>query len=176
MKINKLKKVSLIFGSLGTVFCLNCAAMNLPEDSGASSSSETPTVTTEVTERDSQNKDQSASSNTPSVYIPRQIDVSRTLQRESICCFRISRWFLQPLNVIAPLLSSGLVAFGEYYIDDNPRLAKILNGIGLGCSVAQFVTSVLLIKVNDKLEGIDNYMESRGKNNSESGIQMAEQK
>lgn len=135
-----------------------CFAMeNAPADT-SSSSSETPTTT----ERSlNQMTASSTTDQTPSVYIPQHYDVSEMLHRESVCCFRISRYFLQPLNVIAPLFATGFVGVAEYIMDDNPKLAKILNGIGLACNATQFVTSVLLIKINDKQQGIDEYITTR---------------
>ena len=85
------------------------------------------------------------------VYIPQHYDVTDALHREAACCFCTSRWLLQPINVIAPLISSGLIAVGEYMIDSNPSAARWLNGIGLGFSIAQFITSVLLVKVNGEI-------------------------
>lgn len=94
-------------------------------------------------------------------YIPQHTDMTEALHRESICCFYVSRWILQPINVITPLISSGFVATGEYFVHSNPGLAMTLNGVGLGFSIAGFVTSVLLLKVNNKLEKIDQYIGER---------------
>ena len=49
----------------------------------------------------------------------------------------------------------------NYYVKDNPNAAQILNGIGLGFGVVGFISSTLLIKVNTKLENIDNYILSQ---------------
>ena len=102
-----------------------------------------------------------AKTDVPEVYIPHNYDVTEDLNRGSRCCFNTSFWFIQPVAVASPLASSVLVAFGEYYINDNPNVAKILNGIGLGFSVAGFVASTLLIKINNKLKKIDAYIEGQ---------------
>ena len=102
-----------------------------------------------------------SASEATTVYIHQHYDATEALHREAACCFCTSRWILQPINVIAPLVSTGLIAVGEYFIDSDPGRASLLNGIGLGFSVAQFITSVLLLKVNNKLEGIDDYIETR---------------
>lgn len=98
------------------------------------------------------------------VYIPRSVDVSRQLKFESKCCFCTSRWIIQPVMVISSLASVALVGVGEYFISDNPTLATVLNGLGLVCGATSFVSSVLMIKVNNKLVSIDNYFDGAEKN------------
>lgn len=106
---------------------------------------------------------QSIQNNTPqrTGYIPQAYDITPTLVAESRCCFFTSRWILQPINVISPLIATGLVAVGEYYINSNPSTARLLNGIGLGFSLLDFISGVLLLKVDNKLEGIDKAIHQR---------------
>ena len=132
------------------LFSLNCYASEQQSLSPMSQSSNQPMI---VRER--------SGSESHAVYIPQHYDVTDALHREAACCFCTSRWLLQPINVVAPLISSGLIAAGEYMIDSNPTAARWLNGFGLGFSIAQFITSVLLVKVNNKLEGIDDYIDNR---------------
>ena len=157
MRLINFKKAFFAFlFSCSLIF--SCFAMrDAPTE--ASSSSNNPPTTTER----SQNLTVASvtTDQTPSVYIPQHYDVSEMLHRESVCCFRISRYILQPINVIAPLLATGFVGVAEYVMDDDTKLARVLNGIGLICSAAQFVTSVLLIKVNDKQQSIDEYITTR---------------
>lgn len=96
-----------------------------------------------------------------SSYVPHAYDVTPTLIAESRCCFRMSRWILQPVNVVSPLVATGLVAVGEYCIEGYPSTAKILNGIGLGFSILDFISGVLLLKIDNKLEGIDRVIDER---------------
>lgn len=116
--------------------------------------------TTTVTTRPRAGSEASAPSTVP-VYIPQHYDVTAALHREAACCFCTARWVLQPINVVAPLVSTGFIAAGEFLLEKHPDIAAIMNGIGLGFSLAQFITSVLLLKVNNKLEGIDEYIGNR---------------
>ena len=135
---------------LALLFSFNCYASEQQSLSPMSQSSNQPIS---VRER--------SGSESHAVYIPQHYDVTDALHREAACCFCTSRWILQPINVVAPLISSGLIAVGEYMIESNPTAARWFNGIGLGFSIAQFITSVLLVKVNNKLEGIDDYIDNR---------------
>ena len=99
-------------------------------------------------------------------YMPRNLSVANMLKNEATCCFCTARWILQPINIIAPLIAGGLVAAGEYFIKSDPRRAEILNLCGLGFSVADFISGVLLLKVNNKLEGIDDYFDQQLQNNN----------
>ena len=102
-----------------------------------------------------------AQENSVSSYIPREVDVSRFLRLESKCYMVISRCVLQPINVIAPLISTILVAAGNLCQDSNQKASKILGWTGCSLSALEFITSVLLVKVNDKLQGIDDYIENQ---------------
>ncbi|MBR1734739.1 MAG: hypothetical protein IJ730_04750 [Alphaproteobacteria bacterium] len=119
--------------------------------------------TTTVTTRPRAGSEAPTTSNVP-VYIPQHYDVTRALHREAACCFCTARWVLQPINVVAPLISTGFIAAGEFLLEKHPNTAAVMNGIGLGFSIAQFITSVLLLKVNNKLEGIDEYIGNRQRN------------
>ena len=96
-----------------------------------------------------------------SSYMPRHLSVTNLLRTEATCCFCTARWFLQPLNVITPIVTSALLAASEFFIKSDPKKAQLLNLIGLGFSVADFMTGVLLVKVNNKLEEIDNHIAER---------------
>lgn len=98
---------------------------------------------------------------TVSSYIPRQVDVSRFLRLESRCYMFIGRCVLQPINVVAPLVATGLVAASNICQDSYPTTSKIFGWTGCALSALEFATSVLLLKVNDKLQGIDEYIESQ---------------
>lgn len=102
--------------------------------------------------------DESVPRKLTATYIPVSYDISEDLQAESRICFRTNMWFLQPLQVIAPLASSIMVGIGEYLINSNPREASICNAIGLGFGIVDFVASVLSVKINNKLQRIDNYI------------------
>ena len=94
-------------------------------------------------------------------YVPHAYDVTPALIAESRCCFNINRWIVQPINVLSPLIATGLVAVREYFIEEHQNTAKILNGIGLGFSILDFVSDVLLLKIDNKLEGIDRVIDER---------------
>ena len=94
-------------------------------------------------------------------YVPHAYDVTPALIAESRCCFNINRWIVQPINVLSPLIATGLVAVREYFIEEHQTTAKILNGIGLGFSILDFVSDVLLLKIDNKLEGIDRVIDER---------------
>ena len=94
-------------------------------------------------------------------YVPHAYDVTPALIAESRCCFNINRWIVQPINVLSPLIATGLVAVREYFIEEHQNTAKILNGIGLGFSILDFVSDVLLLKMDNKLEGIDRVIDER---------------
>ena len=133
---------------------LDCGAMT-PENSESDKPSLSIVLPTTI------EQSRGATDNPVNVYIPQHYDVTEDLHRESRCCFCAARWLLQPLAVASPLISSVFVGFGEYYVKDNPNAAQILNGIGLGFGVVGFISSTLLIKVNTKLENIDNYILSQ---------------
>lgn len=103
----------------------------------------------------------SPSGGTHQHYIPQVYDVTNTLIAESRCCFFTGRWILQPINIVSPIIASALIGFGEYYIDNNPSTARLLNGIGLGFSILDFISGVLLVKVDNKLQGIDEVVQYR---------------
>lgn len=50
---------------------------------------------------------------------------------------------------------------GQCCIDKYPETAKILNGVGLGVSIASFVVNTLLLKIDNKFEEMDNYILQR---------------
>lgn len=91
-------------------------------------------------------------------YIPQHYDHTEEFHRESVCCFRLRRWFFQPLSVVLQLTAGGLVAGGQYCMENSPETARILNGVGLGVGVAAFVVNTLLLKIDNKLEDMDNYI------------------
>ena len=96
-----------------------------------------------------------------SSYIPTGVNVSRLLRFESKCYFMINRWLLQPINVIAPFIATGLMAASSAIQDSKPNTSKRLGWTACGLSAVEFATSVLLAKVNSKLQGIDEYIENQ---------------
>lgn len=103
----------------------------------------------------------SALGDAKTTYMPQSYDVSRQLVKESKCCFFTGRWLLQPINVVAPLISSILIGFSEYYINSKPETAQLLNGLGLGFAVIDFISGVWLVKITDRVQEIDHYVLDR---------------
>ena len=95
-------------------------------------------------------------------YIPQHYD-----HRESVCCFRLRRWVLQPISVVAQLVSGGLIAGAQYCIKDAPKRAADLNAWGLGTGVAALVINMLLLRVDNKLEDLDRYIMQRRNSNEQ---------
>lgn len=95
------------------------------------------------------------------VYVPQAYDVTEELVGQSKCCFRTSRWVLQPMSVIAPLLTTVFLAIGEYFRGSKDDVANKLDLVALACSLASFASGTLLLKVNNKLKTIDRHIEQR---------------
>ena len=91
-------------------------------------------------------------------YIPKHYDHTEEFHRESVCCFRFRRWILQPASVLLQLASAGLIAVAQYDIKDNPARAGTFNAVGLGAGAAALVTNMLLLRIDNKLEDMDNYI------------------
>lgn len=100
-------------------------------------------------------------------YIPQHYDHTEEFHRESVCCFRLRRWILQPASVVLQLVSGGLIAGAQYSIKDAPGRAGTLNAYGLGTGVAALVINMLLLRVDNKLEDMDNYIMQRRNSNEQ---------
>ena len=94
-------------------------------------------------------------------YIPQHYDHTEEFHNESVLCFKMRRWVFQPLSVTLQVAAGGLFVGGQCCIDNYPETAKILNGVGLGISVASFVVNTLLLKIDNKLEEMDRYIIER---------------
>lgn len=94
-------------------------------------------------------------------YIPQHYDHTEEFHRESVLCFKMRRWVFQPLSVTLQVTAGGLFVGGQCCIDKYPETAKILNGVGLGVSVASFIINTLLLKIDNKLEEMDRYIIER---------------
>lgn len=94
-------------------------------------------------------------------YIPQHYDHTEEFHNESVLCFKLRRWVFQPISVVLQVTAGGFFVGGQCCIDKYPETAKILNGVGLGVSVASFVVNTLLLKIDNKLEEMDNYILQR---------------
>lgn len=94
-------------------------------------------------------------------YIPQHYDHTEEFHNESVCCFRLRRWILQPISVVLQLVSGGLIAGAQYCIKDAPAKASTFNAYGLGTGVAALVVNMLLLRIDNKLEDMDNYIMKR---------------
>lgn len=94
-------------------------------------------------------------------YIPQHHDFSEEFHNESLLCFKLRRWVFQPVSVALQVTAGGLFVGGQCCIDKYPETAKILNGVGLGVSVASFVVNTMLLKIDNKLEEMDRYIIER---------------
>lgn len=94
-------------------------------------------------------------------YIPQHYDHTEEFHNESVLCFKMRRWVFQPLSVTLQITAGGLLVGGQCCIDKYPETAKILNGAGLGVSIASFVVNTLLLKIDNKLEEMDRYIIER---------------
>ena len=100
-------------------------------------------------------------------YIPQHYDHTAEFHRESVCCFRLRRWILQPASVVLQLVSGGLIAGAQYCIKDAPARASTFNAYGLGTGVAALVVNMLLLRIDNKLEDMDNYIMQRRNSNEQ---------
>ena len=98
-------------------------------------------------------------------YIPKHYDHTEEFHRESVCCFRLRRWILQPASVLLQLVSGGLIAAAQYCIKDAPNRAGTYNAIGLGTGAAALVVNMLLLRIDNKLEDMDQYIMQRRNSN-----------
>lgn len=94
-------------------------------------------------------------------YIPRHYDHSKEFHLESVFCFKVRRWVLQPISVALQVTAGGLFVSSQCCMDKHPEIAKILNGVGLGISVSSFVVNTLLLKIDNRLEDLDKYIMER---------------
>lgn len=94
-------------------------------------------------------------------YIPQHYDHSEEFHNESVVCFKLRRWVFQPISVVLQVTAGGLFVGSQCCMDNYPESAKILNGIGLGVSVASFIVNTLLLKIDNKLEDMDKYILQR---------------
>lgn len=112
--------------------------------------------------RDSLNLNATAAqvnTSTPDLYIPQAVSLENIMRRESKVCFLVARWILQPLDVISPFVTMICTGVSEFYIESDPKTAKFATALGLGFAAIDFVCSVLTIKVNDKLQKNDAYLQ-----------------
>lgn len=164
--MNKIQRIAVIGGIIGIVASYTFGS-NSDSETDASHRSRRPSQIMIPTDADRPTASRlttlapNSPTSTQQHYVPQVYDVTPTLVAESRCCFFTSRWFLQPVNIISPIIASALVGFGEYYIDSNPSVARILNGVGLGFSVLDFISGVLLAKIDNKLQGIDEVVQAR---------------
>ena len=100
-------------------------------------------------------------------YIPQHYDHTDEFHRESVCCFRLRRWVLQPASVVLQLVSGGLIAGAQYFIKDAPGRAGTLNAYGLGTGAVALIVNMLLLRVDNKLEDMDNYIMQRRNSNEQ---------
>lgn len=94
-------------------------------------------------------------------YIPQHYDHTEEFHNESVICFKLRRWVFQPISVVLQVTAGGLFVGSQCCMDKYPESAKILNGVGLGISVASFVVNTLLLKIDNKLEDMDRYIIQR---------------
>ena len=94
-------------------------------------------------------------------YIPQHYDHTEEFHNESVVCFKLRRWVFQPISVVLQVTAGGLFIGSQCCMDKYPESAKILNGVGLGVSVASFVVNTLLLKIDNKLEDMDRYIIQR---------------
>ncbi len=94
-------------------------------------------------------------------YIPQHYDHTEEFHNESVLCFKLRRWVFQPISVVLQVTAGGFFVGGQCCIDAHPETAKILNGVGLGVSIASFAVNTLLLKIDNKLEEMDNYILQR---------------
>lgn len=91
-------------------------------------------------------------------YIPQHYDHTEEFHNESVLCFKLRRWVFQPISVVLQVTAGGFFVGGQCCIDSHPQTAKLLNGVGLGVSIASFVVNTLLLKIDNKLEEMDRYI------------------
>ena len=163
--MNRIQKIAVIGGVIGLVVSCALGSESETEKEGRMTRRPSqiliPTTDAATPTLAPMSPTSTSTSATHNHYVPQAYDVTTTLVAESRCCFFTSRWFLQPINIVSPIIASALVGFGEYYIDSNPSVARILNGIGLGFSVLDFISGVLLAKIDNKLQGIDEVVQAR---------------
>ena len=94
-------------------------------------------------------------------YIPQHYDHTDEFHNESVLCFKLRRWVFQPISVVLQMTAGGLFVGSQCCMDKYPESAKILNGVGLGVSVASFMVNTILLKIDNKLEDMDNYILQR---------------
>ena len=94
-------------------------------------------------------------------YIPQHYDHTEEFHNESVVCFKMRRWIFQPISVLLQVTAGGLFVGSQCCMDKYPETAKVLNGVGLGVSVASFIVNTLLLKIDNKLEDMDRYILER---------------
>ena len=94
-------------------------------------------------------------------YIPQHYDHTEEFHNDSVLCFKLRRWVFQPVSVVLQVTAGGLFAASQCCMDKHPDAAKTLGGVGLGVTVASFITNTLLLKIDNKLEEMDNYILQR---------------
>ena len=94
-------------------------------------------------------------------YIPRHYDLTEEFHNDSVLCFKLRRWVFQPVSVVLQVTAGGLFAASQCCMDKHPETAKTLGGVGLGVTVASFIINTLLLKIDNKLEEMDNYILQR---------------
>lgn len=97
-------------------------------------------------------------------YIPQHYDHTEEFHNESVLCFKLRRWVFQPISVVLQMTAGGLFVGSQCCMDKYPESAKILNGVGLGVSIASFMVNTILLKIDNKLEDMDNYILQRRNN------------
>lgn len=160
-----MKKLVLLCLALITFSC-NCVDMSRVsfEQDRAESSLRTERDVSSVRSH-SPTLDNISRSRTPPLerawYIPRHYDLTEEFHNDSVLCFKLRRWVFQPVSVVLQVTAGGLFAASQCCMDTHPEAAKTLGGVGLGVTVASFITNTLLLKIDNKLEEMDNYILQR---------------
>jgi len=163
-----MKRIITSIALISTLFDVNCVEMrnvSFRQDDSINGSLATERDMSSIRSR-TPPLEQSIRSRTPTLeyampYIPQHYDHTEEFHAESVLCFKMRRWVFQPLSVTLQVTAGGLFVGGQCCIDKYPETAKILNGIGLGVSVASFVVNTLLLKIDNKLEEMDRYILQR---------------
>lgn len=140
-----MKKLILLCLVIITFVC-NCIDMgNMPfERESSSTRSSTPPPAIEY-----------------ATYIQQRHDSTEEIQNKRILRLQMCRWAFQPISIVFQITAGSFFIGSLCYIDKYPETAKILNGVGLGVTVASFVINTLLLKIDNKLEEMDNYILQR---------------
>lgn len=161
-----MKRIVTTIALISTLFDVNCVEMrnvSFRQDDSLTTERDVSSFRSRTPPLEQMN---SARTRTPTLeyampYIPQHYDHTEEFHNESVLCFKMRRWVFQPLSVTLQVTAGGLFVGGQCCIDKYPETAKILNGVGLGVSVASFVVNTLLLKIDNKLEEMDRYIIQR---------------